>query len=181
MIYKSMFLNDFIIDQTLGNVTVTIHSISSKGSENMKISDNAYANMVKSASPNSNSIITIPSAFVIGGAICALGQLFIALYTYLGVSKEVAPPAASCTLVALTALLTGLNVFDNIAKKAGAGTLVPITGFANAVSSPAVEFRTEGLVLGVGAKMFSVAGPVIVWGLTASIVYGLFIFFMEKL
>jgi len=160
---------------------VTINLVITKGSEKMKISDKAYANMVRSASPNSKSIITIPSAFVIGGAICVLGQLLIAIYTYLGVSEEIAPPAASCTLVALTAVLTGLNVFDNIAKKAGAGTLVPITGFANAVSSPALEFRTEGMVLGVGAKMFSVAGPVIVWGLTASIVYGLIIFAADKI
>ena len=142
----------------------------------MKISNKAYSNMVKSASPKSKSPVTIPSAFFIGGAICVLGQLLISLYTYLGISEEIAPSAAGCTLVALTALLTGLNVFDNIAKKAGAGTLVPITGFANAVSSPALEFRTEGLVLGVGAKMFSVAGPVIVWGLTASFVYGIILF-----
>lgn len=138
----------------------------------MNAPDKAYLNMVKAASPGSKSSASVPSAFIIGGTICVFGQLLITIYESFGIPRDVSIPAASCTLVALSALLTGLNVFDNIAKKAGAGTLVPITGFANAVASPALEFRTEGLVLGVGAKMFSVAGPVIVWGLAASFVYG---------
>ena len=113
------------------------------------------------------------NAFVIGGLICALGQFFINSYTKLGLSSQDASTAASMTLVALSALLTGLSLYDNIAKHAGAGTLVPITGFANAIAAPAVEFKTEGFILGVGAKMFTIAGPVIVYGVSASVVYGI--------
>ena len=112
-------------------------------------------------------------AFLIGGAICALGQGILAFYEFVGLEEEQAATAMSMTLVALSALLTGLSLYDNIAKHAGAGTLVPITGFANAVSSAAVEFKTEGFILGVGAKMFTIAGPVIVYGVSASVVYGL--------
>lgn len=113
------------------------------------------------------------NAFWIGGLICAIGQVFLNFYTNLGLSKDMAGTAASMSLVVLSALLTGLSLYDNIAKHAGAGTLVPITGFANAIAAPAVEFKTEGFVLGVGAKMFTIAGPVIVYGVSASVVYGL--------
>ena len=102
-----------------------------------------------------------------------LGQLAINAYTVLGLSKQDASTAASMSLVALSALLTGLSLYDDIAKHAGAGTLVPITGFANAISAPAVEFKTEGMVLGTAAKMFTIAGPVIVYGLSAGVVYGI--------
>ena len=101
-----------------------------------------------------------------------MGQFLINRYGDLGLDKETAGTAASMTLVALSALLTGLSVYDDIAKYAGAGTLVPITGFANAIAAPAVEFKTEGFILGVGAKMFTIAGPVIVYGLSASVLYG---------
>jgi stage V sporulation protein AC len=111
-------------------------------------------------------------AFWIGGVICALGQLFINCYTWLGLDKTQASTAASMSLVFLSALLTGLSLYDNIAKHAGADTLVPITGFANAIAAPAVEFKTEGFILGVGAKMFTIAGPVIVYGVSASVIYG---------
>ena len=112
------------------------------------------------------------NAFWIGGLICVVGQIFMNCYGTWGLEKQDAGTAASMTLVALSALLTGLSVYDDIAKHAGAGTLVPITGFANAIAAPAVEFKTEGFVLGVGAKMFTIAGPVIVYGLAASVVYG---------
>ena len=112
-------------------------------------------------------------AFIVGGLICVLGQVFINLYSKFGLDKDAAGTAASMTLVVLSALLTGLSLYDNIAKHAGAGTLVPITGFANAIAAPAIEFKTEGFILGVGAKMFTIAGPVIVYGLSASVVYGL--------
>ena len=102
-----------------------------------------------------------------------MGQFFLEFYGKLGLDKELAGTASSMTLVALSATLTGLSLYDNIAKFAGAGTLVPITGFANAISAPAVEFKTEGFILGVGAKMFTIAGPVIVYGVSASVVYGL--------
>ena len=111
-------------------------------------------------------------AFCVGGAICAGGQGLSALYQSFGAGKEDAGTWASVTLIFLASLLTGLGVFDNIAKHAGAGTLVPITGFANAVVSPALEFKSEGLVMGVAAKMFVIAGPVLVFGISASVIYG---------
>ena len=113
------------------------------------------------------------NAFWVGGLICTLGQLLMTGYKAIGLEKTDASTAASMTLVFLSALLTGLSLYDNIAKFAGAGTLVPITGFANAIAAPAVEFKTEGFILGVGAKMFTIAGPVIVYGVSASVVYGL--------
>ena len=112
-------------------------------------------------------------AFWIGGLICTIGQVFLNFYKNMGLDKDMAGTATSMTLVALSALLTGLSLYDNIAKHAGAGTLVPITGFANAIAAPAIEFKTEGFILGVGAKMFTIAGPVIVYGVSASVVYGL--------
>ncbi len=132
-----------------------------------------YAALVKEISPKSPMGKDCLYAFVIGGLICTLGQGLSALYRSFGLSPQDGATAASMTLVALSALLTGLSLYDDLAKAAGAGTLVPITGFANAIAAPAVEFKTEGLVLGVGAKLFTIAGPVIVYGLTASVVYGL--------
>ena len=113
-------------------------------------------------------------AFLIGGLICTLGQVLINCYNNWGLEKQDAGSAASMTLVVLSAVLTGLSFYDDIAKYAGAGTLVPITGFANSIAAPAVEFQTEGMILGVGAKMFTIAGPVIVYGVSASVVYGFF-------
>lgn len=111
-------------------------------------------------------------AFLVGGAICTGAQGLLALYKGWGMEKDDAAALVSVTLVFLTALLTGIGVFDNIAKFAGAGTLVPITGFANAVSAPAIDTKGEGFVLGVGAKIFSIAGPVILYGITAGTLYG---------
>ena len=139
-----------------------------------------YANLVKQSCPKSPLGKDCILAFLVGGAICTLGQVFVTLYTSLGLPKEEAGTAASMSLVAISALLTGLSLYDDIAKAAGAGTLVPITGFANAISAPAVEFKTEGFILGVGAKMFTIAGPVIVYGLSASVVYG-FLYWLWKL
>ena len=132
-----------------------------------------YAKLVQSMAPKSPIWKDCFHAFWIGGLICTLGQLIMNGYLALDLSKEDAGTAMSMTLVALSALLTGLSLYDNIAKHAGAGTLVPITGFANAISAPAVEFKTEGFILGVGAKIFTIAGPVIVYGVSASVVYGL--------
>ena len=131
-----------------------------------------YAKLVKQISPPSPVGKDCLLAFLIGGLICTLGQGLTELYAA-ALDKQSAATAASMTLVALSALLTGLSLYDDIAKAAGAGTLVPITGFANAISAPAVEFRTEGFILGVGARMFTIAGPVIVYGLSASVVYGI--------
>ena len=131
-----------------------------------------YAKLVKQISPPSPLGKDCLLAFLVGGLICTLGQGLTELYGS-ALDKQSAATAASMTLVALSALLTGLSLYDDIAKAAGAGTLVPITGFANAISAPAVEFRTEGFILGVGARMFTIAGPVIVYGLSASVVYGI--------
>ena len=132
-----------------------------------------YEKLVQEMMPKSPIVKDCVNAFWIGGLICTLGQAFISLYTWLGLEKTDASTAGSMSLVALSALLTGLSLYDNIAKYAGAGTLVPITGFANSITAPAVEFKTEGFILGVGAKMFTIAGPVIVYGVSASVVYGL--------
>ncbi len=137
------------------------------------MTEKQYNSLVREMSPKSPMGKDCFNAFWIGGLICALGQVFINWYGKLGLDKEAAGTAASMTLVSLSALLTGLSLYDNIAKHAGAGTLVPITGFANSISAPAVEFKTEGFILGVGAKMFTIAGPVIVYGVSASVVYGL--------
>lgn len=131
-----------------------------------------YGELTKQVSPNTKSWLTIPKAFLIGGLICALGQGLLYLYQYLGISPEDAPTWVSITLIFCSVLATGLNVYDNLAKHAGAGTLVPITGFANAVAAPALEFKSEGFILGLGARLFSIAGPVIVYGLAASVIYG---------
>ena len=137
------------------------------------MTEREYEKLVKSMSPKSPIVKDCIFAFLIGGLICALGQAILNGYTALDLDETAAGTATSMTLVALSALLTGLSLYDNIAKYGGAGTLVPITGFANAVAAPAVEFKTEGFVLGVGAKMFTIAGPVIVYGVSASVVYGL--------
>ena len=137
------------------------------------MTEKQYGELVKEMSPKSPMWRDCLNAFLIGGLICTLGQFFMNCYAKWGLEKQDAGTAASMTLVALSALLTGLSVYDDIAKHAGAGTLVPITGFANSIAAPAVEFKTEGLVLGTAAKMFTIAGPVIVYGLAASVVYGL--------
>ena len=139
-----------------------------------------YAKLTEELAPKSPMGKDCLFAFVIGGIICTIGQFFLNYYTKLGLDKDAAGTAASMTLVALSALLTGLSLYDNLAKHAGAGTLVPITGFANAIAAPAVEFKTEGFILGVGAKMFTIAGPVIVYGVSASVVYG-FIYWITTL
>ena len=136
------------------------------------MTEKQYGALVARMAPKSPMWRDCLNAFWIGGLICVVGQIFTNCYGAWGLEKQDAGTAASMTLVALSALLTGLSIYDDIAKHAGAGTLVPITGFANAIAAPAVEFKTEGFVLGVGAKMFTIAGPVIVYGLAASVVYG---------
>ena len=137
------------------------------------ITKNDYDILVKKQSPPTKSYQTIPLAFLTGGLICVLGQAFIQFYLSLGVNKDTAFTAASITLILLATLATGLNFYDNIAKFGGAGTLVPITGFANAITAPALEFKSEGYILGLGAKLFAIAGPVIVYGIASGIVYGI--------
>ena len=130
---------------------------------------NRYVARLAKKSPLGKDLL---NSFLIGGLICVVGQLILNGYTALGLSEQDAAAATSVSLVFLSAVLTGLSVYDDIAKFAGAGTLVPITGFANAVVSPAIEFKAEGFVTGMAAKMFIIAGPVIVYGTVASVLYG---------
>ena len=138
----------------------------------MEMSPKAYQQYVKQQSPPSPIAKDLLLAFLVGGAICALGQLILEGWKAAGLDPESAGTATSVSLVFLSALLTGLNLYNSIARFGGAGTLVPITGFANAVVSPAIDFRSEGLVTGMAAKMFLIAGPVIVFGVAASALYG---------
>lgn len=132
-----------------------------------------YDSMVKQASKPSPKAKDFFMAFLVGGIICVIGQLFSELYAALGLGSRQISMAVPVTLIFIAIVLTALKWFDNIAKHAGAGTLVPITGFANAVASPAIEYRPEGHILGIGVKMFTVAGPVILFGTFASFVYGI--------
>ena len=139
----------------------------------MKMSNEEYKKYAESRMPRSHMRRDALRAFWVGGLICTLGQLFIELYTRFGLDKDSAGAACSVTLIFIGAVLTGLGIYDKIAKFAGAGTLVPITGFANSVVSPALDFKSEGFITGMAAKMFVIAGPVIVYGTLASVVYGL--------
>lgn len=139
----------------------------------MNISNEEYGELAKKRSHNSKLYKTVPMAFLVGGLICTLGEALLNLYGTAGLDKDEAGALASMTLVFLSILFTGLEWYDRIAQHAGAGTLVPITGFANAVASPALDFKSEGYVLGLGAKMFVIAGPVIVYGISASVIYGI--------
>ena len=132
-----------------------------------------YQNLVSNTTPKSPLLKDCISAFVFGGSICCFGQLLKMLYTNMGLSEPEVKLAVPVTLIVITAILTATGTFSKIAKHAGAGTAVPITGFANSVVSPAVEFSTEGKILGTGAKMFNLAGPVIVYGCSAASLYGL--------
>ena len=139
----------------------------------MKISSLQYDRLVKEYSPNSHIWVDTLNAFWTGGLICVLGQLVLSCWGALGLSDDLSATATAVTMVFLGALLTGLGIYDRIAKVAGAGTIVPITGFANSVVSPAMEFKTEGFVMGVSAKLFTIAGPVLVYGVGASVLYGI--------
>lgn len=140
-----------------------------------------YSQLVERKTPNSTLLKDCIFAFVIGGIICTIGQFFYNLYMKMGATVESAGTLVSVTLVFISAVLTGLGVYDSIAKYAGAGTVVPITGFANAVVSPAIEAKTEGYVLGVGAKIFTIAGPVIVFGTVSSYIAGLIYWIMSMI
>lgn len=140
----------------------------------MDYSKEEYLSYIKKKSPDSKLWKNVLCAFVIGGLICVVGQGIGNIYeSVFGLNEESVKTAVPITMIFLGALFTGLNLYNKLAKYAGAGTLVPITGFANAVVSPAIEFKREGYVLGVAAKMFTIAGPVLVYGITASIVVGL--------
>ena len=146
----------------------------------MKISNKQYDEMVKKASPDSPILIDCLKAFLIGGAICCFGQLLFYIFSKNGMSTDESRSLVSISLIVITAVLTGIGVFDKIAKHAGAGTIVPITGFANSVVSPALEFKSEGFIMGTGASIFKIAGPVILYGTSAASLYGLIYFIVEK-
>ena len=139
----------------------------------MKMSNKDYGEYVKKKSPNSPLISDMLKAFLVGGLICCIGQGIMNGYSALNLAEEDASAATSITLIFIGALLTALGVYDKIANIGKAGTLVPITGFANSIVSPAMEYKTEGMVPGVGTKMFTIAGPVLVYGISASVIYGI--------
>ena len=139
----------------------------------MKMTNEEYRRYAEARAPRSQTRGDVLRAFLWGGAICCLGQFFVELYGSLGLDAETAGTACSITLIFFGAALTAAGVYDDLAKRAGAGTLVPITGFANSVAAPALEFKTEGFITGTAAKMFVIAGPVIVYGASAGVVYGL--------
>lgn len=145
----------------------------------MNMSNDEYGRLADRRTPDSPILKNCICAFVIGGLICTLGQCIINLCKANGMSFEDAASVTAAALIFLSALLTGLDIYKNIAKFAGAGTLVPITGFANAVVAPAIEFRSEGLILGMGAKMFVIAGPVIVYGTLSSVIAGIIYFIIK--
>ncbi len=144
----------------------------------MEMSNQEYGKYVQSKSKPSPIWKNLLWAFCVGGLICAGGQGLTNLYKSIPLEETEASIATSVTLIVIAALLTGIGVFDDIAKRAGAGTVVPITGFANAMVSPALEFKSEGLVLGTGAKLFTLAGPVLAYGIGSSVIYGLILHFV---
>ena len=148
----------------------------------MKYKVSEYLDYVDEKSPNSPIWKNVLIAFLVGGAICTVGQVFSELYkNFLGLNEENVKTAVPITMIFLGALFTGLDLYNKLAKHAGAGTLVPITGFANAIVSPAMEFKREGWVLGLAAKMFTIAGPVLVYGINSSIILGLIYYLIQKL
>ena len=145
----------------------------------MRISNSDYSKMTDKASPNSPKLLNSVKAFVFGGGICLFGQLINGLFQSLGMNEEQVKLATPSTVIIITAILTGIGVYDKIARHAGAGAFVPISGFANSVVSPALEFQHEGLVLGTAAQMFSIAGPVLVYGTASASLYGLIAFIFK--
>lgn len=145
----------------------------------MNITPQMYSRMSENASPKSNYRVNIAAAFAVGGFICVIGQLLLDMFGSLGFDKTMGGAWTSIILVAASAACTGFGWYQKLARHAGAGTLVPITGFSNAVSSSAIESQSEGLVLGVGAKIFTIAGPVILYGCCASVIYGVIYFLLH--
>lgn len=141
------------------------------------ITPEIYSEMSKKASPKSNTKVNVPVAFLTGGLICSIGAILLHIFKSGGMAETTASAWTSVILVGISSVLTGFGKYEKIAKHAGAGTLVPITGFSNAITSSAIEAKSEGFVLGVGAKIFTLAGPVILYGCTASVIYGLIYYF----
>lgn len=145
---------------------------------NLNITPQEYQNLTKTMTPKPNVLLNSVRAFVVGGLICMIGQFMINLLNMAGLERTDASTAATGILILLGALLTGLGVYDEIGKFAGAGSIIPVTGFANSIVAPALEFKREGYVLGVGARLFTIAGPVLVYGIATSIVIGIIYYFL---
>ncbi|MCO1599994.1 MULTISPECIES: stage V sporulation protein AC [Desulfosporosinus] len=143
----------------------------------LSVTAEKYQTLIKQYTPKPTIIKNVVRAFIVGGIICSIGQIFINLFSSFGLARVEASTAATATMIFLGALLTGLGVYDEIGKFGGAGSIVPVTGFANSIVAPAMEFKREGYVMGVGAKLFTVAGPVLVYGIATSIVVG-FVYFL---
>ena len=146
----------------------------------MSISNSDYSKMTDKASPNSPIIKNCIKAFVFGGGICLFSQLLNFAFQRAGLKEDDIKLATPCAIIIITAILTGIGVYDKIARHAGAGTIVPISGFSNAVVAPALEFQHEGYILGTAAQMFTIAGPVIVYGTATSVIYGLIYYLVTK-
>ena len=144
----------------------------------MQLTKEEYSKMYEQQGSKTKWWVTFPKAFIIGGGICVIGQGLNDLYSYLGADSDTAPTLATVTLIFISAMLTAFGLYHRIARHAGAGTLVPVTGFANSVAAPAVEFRSEGYITGLGAKIFIISGPVILYGILASVIAGAVMYFM---
>ncbi|MBP5427485.1 MAG: stage V sporulation protein AC [Clostridiales bacterium] len=138
-----------------------------------KFTNKEYQDYIYTISPNSKIVINVLHAFWVGGTICVVGQFITNLIEKTGASKEISSGVTTLIMILIGAILTGLNVYHKITKFAGAGSIVPITGFANSIVAPAIEYKNDGYVMGVGAKMFSIAGPVLVYGITSSVIAGI--------
>lgn len=145
----------------------------------MSISKDEYNKMAKSASPDSPVVINCIKAFLFGGGICCFGELLFYLYSLTSLNEKQIRALVPMTIIVITAVITAFGVFDNIARHAGAGTVVPITGFANSVVCSAMEFKNQGKIMGVGANIFSIAGPVILYGTAAAVVYGIILVILQ--
>ena len=145
----------------------------------ISVTPEQYQTLSQQYTPKPTIVKNVVRAFIVGGIICLIGQLFINLFFTLGMARLEASTAATATMIFLGALLTGLGVYDEIGKFGGAGSIVPVTGFANSIVSPAMEFKREGYVMGVGAKLFTIAGPVLVYGIATSIVVGFAYFLLH--
>ncbi|MBR3933470.1 MAG: stage V sporulation protein AC [Clostridia bacterium] len=146
----------------------------------MNISDKQYGELVKKASPSSPLFKNCIMAFLVGGGICCLGQVLFMAFERAGMDNQETRTMVSVTLIVIAAILTGIGVFDKIAKHAGAGTVVPITGFSNSVVSPALEYKSEGFVMGTGANIFKISGPVIAYGTLSATLFGLVYYIVQK-
>lgn len=158
---------------------ITTMLVGRKARWKMSISNSDYSKMTDKASPDSPKVLNCIKAFIFGGGICLFAEILNSIFKAAGLKEDQVKLATPSIIIIITAILTGIGVFDKIARHAGAGTIVPISGFANSVVSPALEFQHEGFILGTAAQMFTIAGPVIVYGVGSSFIYGLIIYIFK--